>query len=120
MKIETTIKPRRDGTVTVTAASGAKYEFKNIDGRLVAEVTDEGDLSFLLDREDFLPAEEADFEAAAKLVSVPEEEESGVDDGTLIGEVEDLDDDDPADMDAAPVEDPTPAAKVVAKGKGKK
>jgi hypothetical protein len=105
MKLETTIMPRRDGTVIATAKSGGRYVFTMQGGRLVADVPVDADVAYLLNTGLFLPADEADFEAAAAMV---QPEDSGVDDGSVVGEVEDLDDDEPADENAAPVETPTP------------
>lgn len=95
MKIETDIQPRRDGTVSVVAPSGARIVFAADEtGALVADVEDQGDLAFLLALADFAPADEADHvQAEAVLRS-----DLGVDD---------LDDDE-GDENAAPVEVATP------------
>lgn len=95
MKIETSIKPRKDGCVRLTVPSGAVLEFvPDEDGRLVADVTDEGDLAFALALGDFSPLDEADFVQAESLVR----EESGIDDLP----------DDEGDENAAPIEAVTP------------
>lgn len=69
MKIETTIKPRRDGKVRVEL-KGKTYEFSKDDqGRLVADINDESAIQYLFGLGDeFLPADEADFQSAAAIV----------------------------------------------------
>ncbi len=120
MKIETTIKPRRSGTVELKGASGRAYTFRADEfGRLVCDIDDEGDIAAALNLGDFLPADESDFEAAAALTAAQGAEEDGIDDGSQIGEVEDLDDDDPANMDAAPVEAPIAPVEPVKRGPGR-
>lgn len=95
MKLETTIKPRRDGTVNAVV-SGVTYIFAaDEQGRMVADVGDESHLSYLLGLGDFMPADEGDFEAAQALIAPDEDEEEDED------EVE-------ADLMLPPVEDGTP------------
>ena len=115
MKIETSIKPRRDGTV-VADIDAKKYIFSADDaGVMTAEVENEAHIAFLLSRgDDFLPAEDADFDRADALVSSAKvaAEESTDDD-----EVPD-DDDEHVNLDAAPIEEPASAvaAEVPARG----
>lgn len=90
MKIETSIKPRKDGTVSLAAPSGVKIVFADEAGHLVAEVADEGDLAFVLALGDFFPADETDYVQAASVVR----EKAGIDDLP----------DDEGDLNAAPVE----------------
>lgn len=90
MKIETSIKPRSDGTVTLLAPSGAKIVFSDESGHLVANVEAEGDLTFALALGEFFPADESDYVQAESLIR----EDAGIDD---------LPDDD-GDLNAAPVE----------------
>lgn len=113
MKIETSIKPRKDGTVIV-AIDNQKYVFKADEaGVMTAEVESEAHIAILLARgDDFLPADDADFERADALVSgaKKDSETDEDDDGP---EDEDLDDDGPETLNAAPIEEP---ASVVAAG----
>lgn len=108
MKIETSIKPRRDGVV-IAEAEGVKYVFKADDqGCMVAEIENDAHIALLLSRgDDFLPADDADFDKADALVSAIA---SDVDD-------DDVPPDDEPDMNAAPIEEPISAvsAKVPAK-----
>ncbi len=94
MKIETSIKPRKDGTVRSAVPSGATVVFSDVDGRLVADVVEDSDAAFLLALPDFCPLDEADFVKAESLVR----QEVGTDD---------LPDDD-GDENAAPIEVATP------------
>lgn len=95
MKIETSIKARREKTVRLTTPRGHTIVFADDGaGRLVADVTDHADLAFILSRSEFSPVDEADFVQAESLIL----EEVGADD---------LPDDD-GDENAAPVEAVTP------------
>ena len=97
MKIETSIKPRRNGTVNVVMPGGKVIVFSALGGRLTAEVADSADVQFLLGMSDFLPADEDDFAMASALIrgeAGPQE----------LGD--DLPDDD-GDENAAPVETAT-------------
>lgn len=101
MKLETTIAPRRDGTVSVELA-GQKIVFaQDEQGRLVADVAEESSIAYLLGLADFMPADEEDFEAASKIaarVAVKDEDEA-----------DDSEDDD-VPM-APPVEENTPPSR---------
>lgn len=102
MLIETSIKARREKTVRLTTPHGNTIVFEDDGaGHLVADVTDQADLSFVLSRGAFSPLDESDFVRAESLIR----EEVGTDD---------LPDDD-GDENAAPVESVTPpkAAKPV-------
>ncbi len=95
MKIETSIKARREKTVRLTTPKGNTIVFSDDgSGHLVADVTDQADLAFILSRSEFSPVDEADFVQAESLIR----EEVGADD---------LPDDD-GDENAAPVEAVTP------------
>ena len=95
MKIETSIKARREKSVRLTTPKGSTIVFSDDGtGRLVADVTDQADLAFILSRSEFSPVDEADFVQAESLIR----EEVGADD---------LPDDD-GDENAAPVEAVTP------------
>ena len=108
MKLETTIKPRKDGSVNVEI-EGQKYAFvADESGALVCEVEDEKHVVFLLANSNFMPADEADFEAAELLTA-----NAGNDDD----DDEDPDEDAP-DMNAAPIEEPASAVSAPAPAKG--
>lgn len=100
MKIETSIKPRRNGTLNVVTPGGQVIVFSaQDDARLTAEVADAADVQFLLGMSDFLPADEDDFAMASALIRG----EAGLDD---LSDGDDLPDDD-GDENAAPVETAT-------------
>ena len=119
MLLQTTIKPRRDGTVTV---EGAKKKFifqADANGDLVCEVDDEALVVALLKGEQFMPVNEEDFGIAIELTQKGAEED---DDDLPVGDGDgpDDEDDDPVDPNALPlegvgagetlpVEDPAPA-----------
>lgn len=94
MLIETSIAARRDKTVRVKAPSGTVIVFANESGRLLAEVDNESDLTWLLALGDFFPADEADYTQAAAMIR----EDDPSDDPP----------DDEGDENAAPVEVATP------------
>lgn len=103
MKLETTISPRRDGTVNVDL-DGSRYTFvADSNGALVCDVENQEHATKLLCMGDrFFPADDADFEAASALVS-------GANTGSQAGGDDDddeEDDDEPANMNAAPIEEP--------------
>ena len=99
MKIETSIKPRRNGTLNVVTPGGKVIVFSALGGRMTAEVADSADVQFLLGMSDFLPADEDDFAMASALIRG----EAGPDE---LGDADDLLDDD-GDENAAPVETAT-------------
>ena len=101
MKIETSIRPRTNGTVRATIG-GTLYVFEaDAEGRLVAEVEKEAHISALLARGDeFLPADEADFARADTLVNSAAAAE---------GAPDDYPDDEDSDPNAAPIEEPASA-----------
>ena len=109
MKIETSIKPRKDGTV-VANIDAQKYVFSADDaGVMTAEVENEAHIAFLLSRgDDFLPADDADFDRADALVAAAK----------VAAEESTDDDDEPVNLDAAPIEEPASAvaAEVPARG----
>lgn len=119
MKIETTITPRKDGTVTVQADDGKQYVFKRDDsGALSCDVDNDSHVAWLLGLGDFHPADESDFGLAMQLTGGDQEE----DDQDL---VEEDGDDEPIDMNAAPIEEPAsqvsaPATPRVAKPRAAK
>lgn len=111
MKLQTTIKPRRDGTVIVRGANGQPFTFApDSFGDLVCDVDDPALLERLLNSEDFGPIDPADFQAASTLVApVGTLLDSALDavghtpEGSPPGEGEDEPDDE-GDENAAPVE----------------
>lgn len=112
MKIETSIRPRTNGTVRATIG-GALYVFEaDSEGRLVAEVENEAHISALLARDgEFLPADEADFVLADTLVN------SGA---AADGELDDDPADENSDPNAAPIEEPASAIDSVASARAGK
>jgi hypothetical protein len=104
MKLQTSIKPRRDGTVRAQGLDGVTYVFTpGEDGELTADVTDEATVAFLLRTQNFWPADPEDAERAMDLVK--SNESDGED-----GEDESEDEDDEPSVDALPVEANTPPA----------
>lgn len=76
MLIETTIPLRKDGTVRLTCASGNKYEFRdNGTGTGAAEIGDEGDIRYALNLQEFYPADDADHDAAERILTTADEPE---------------------------------------------
>ena len=99
MKIETSIKPRRDGTVRVNAPDEVVVFSHDENGVMVAEVENDQTIAFLLSRaDDFIPADDADFEVANSLLS------QGIDGDDDPSDPDD--DEEPVDMNAAPIEEP--------------
>lgn len=100
MKLETTILPRRDGTVRVSIGD-ADYTFSpDASGALVADVPNDEHVAQLIHLGDFLPADEADFERAAKMTGSASTGD-GADDSD--------DEDEDVDPNAAPIEEPASA-----------
>lgn len=65
MKLMTSIPPRRDGTVTVTAKDGTRCVFSpGPDGSLVGDVEDEATVAQLLNGGLFFPADPDDYDKA--------------------------------------------------------
>ena len=106
MTLNTSIAPRRDGTVIATGADGAKFVFAaDADGLMVCNVTDEALVVQLLNSGNFFPTDEADFQAAMAIAraNAPAADDDGPAD----------DDDDLEDIvigDGTPVEAGTPPA----------
>lgn len=102
MKLQTSIKPRRDGTVTVLGKDRQTYVFvAGPDGELTADVADEATVAHLLATGNFWPADEADQEQALELVK--QAQKTDEDEG-------DEEDEDDEPVDALPVEAETPPA----------
>lgn len=100
MKLQTSIKPRRDGTVTVLGQDRKTYVFAaDDDGLLSADVADEATVAALLATGHFWPADADDAEQALALVKEAEK----------TARAEDGDDDDEEEpQDGLPVEANTP------------
>lgn len=98
MLLETTIKPRTDGTVIGRMPDKTGYMFSpGADGVLSCDVTDEGHIAWLIGTGYFYPASSEDFGSAAELVAgdtpeipgdegVPEPDDEGDDNAPLIEE----------------------------------
>lgn len=95
MKLETIIKPRRDGTVLARFGEVLYTFVAGEDGTLACDVTDDAHVAHLLNTGNFYPADPESFEEAAALVADPADE--GEDEA-----------DDEGDENAAPVEAGTP------------
>ena len=117
MKLGTSIKPRRDGTLSVDAlGGGVKYDFApGPDGDMVGDVKDERTVAHLLNTGNFYPANEKDIPKAQAILakSAPQQTAAGAQGGeggaAPAGEVDD-DGDDQVDPNALPVEGKAPAA----------
>ena len=119
MKLQTTIKPRRNGTVNVMGLDGKTYTFAADDaGELVCDIDHDPTVAHLLKLRDFEPADLGDFTAAEAMLK-----------GAAAGDGDDdADDDGPEDAPGAldeapagglPVEANTPPKALPGKG-GKK
>jgi hypothetical protein len=98
MKLQTSIKPRRDGTVKVTGQDRQTYVFlADSDGELSCDVTDTATVTSLLAGGEFWPANPDDHDAAMALAA----DDAGDDDS-------DDDADDAGDMNTPPIEANTP------------
>lgn len=106
MKLETTVPLRRDGTVIVTGLDKQRYVFKPEpeSGLVVCDIAHEPTVAHLLNFGNFFPADEADHEAANRLLDglVPVDDDAD--------DPDDDEDDDEIDLNALPVEAGTPPA----------
>lgn len=100
MKLQTTIKPRRNGTVNVMGLDGKTYTFAPDDaGELVCDIDHDPTVAHLLKLRDFEPADLGDFTAAEAMLK-----------GAAAGDADDDADDVPdADDDAPGADDEAPA-----------
>lgn len=105
MKLETTIKPRRDGVVKVELDKSSYVFTADGDGRLVADVANESHVGHLLATGNFIPADESDFDAglaaANKVVNGGDADEADDDGG-----------DDEMPEGGLPIESNTPPTRV--------
>lgn len=109
MKLETSITPRKDGTVRVRGIDKNEYTFA-LDaetGMVACDIEHPETLAHLLSLGGFFPADEADHEKAASLIDMVNS--TGEIDGDGPDEL-DGDDDEEANPDALPVEAGTPPA----------
>lgn len=121
MKLQTSISPRRDGTLSVTGLDGQKYAFtKGEDGELVGDVADEPTVAHLLSGGMFFPADPADFDVALGLTKVDDDGDDENDQGPTGGQGQSTGNDDDDDDDdegsgeqsnALPLEANTPPKK---------
>lgn len=87
MKLQTSIQPRRDGTLNVQGLDGKTNGFaKDGEGVLTGEVTDEATLAHLLAGGDFYPANPEDFDAAQALLPKLDGDDGEGDDGDDTGD----------------------------------
>ncbi len=69
MKLQTSIQPRRDGTLNVQGLDGKTYGFaKDAEGVLTGDVADEATVAHLLAGGDFYPENPEDYDAAQALL----------------------------------------------------
>lgn len=100
MKIQTSIQPRRDGSVSVVGEDGQNYKFvADADGVLVCDIEHEPTVARMLSLGDFEPVDAADFERAIELTQQLEQQDD---------DAEDEDFEDEANEDAMPEEANTP------------
>lgn len=123
MKLQTSITPRRDGTVKLTGLDGAEYVFSADDsGDMVCVVEDSATIKHVLQAQGdyFWPADEDSMTEAEHLLAddlADPDGESGDQTDRADGDLTDPGDD-PVDPNALPMEANTPP--VTAPGKGKK
>jgi len=117
MKLQTSIEPRRDGTVLVTGQDGKKYTFSDDGyGDLVCVIDHEPTLAKLLTLQHFFPVSTEDFTAARRLANAATDLDGVASDAgepslsALAAKPDaDLDeDDDEGDMAGLPIEANTP------------
>ncbi len=100
MKLQTMIKPRREGAVRVKGIDGVDYVFTaDAEGDLVCDVADEATVKHLLATNNFGPVEAQDMDAALRLTAKPAADDSKDDDNN---------DDDELPLGGLPVEAATP------------
>lgn len=112
MKLNTSIQPRRSGTVLARAAGVVIKFAPGEDGELSADVADPVAVTELLNSGNFYPANEADYDAALALAR----QAAGDDQGDDLGDDGD-DDEGESNLTALPLEANTPPARAPGKGK---
>lgn len=111
MKLQTSIKPRRDGVVKLAGLNGKTYEFKpDAQGDLVCDIDDDATVVHVLQvqGDHFWPAYDDGMSQADALIAAAQENDDAEDD----------DEGEAANPSALPVEANTPP--VVAPGKARK
>lgn len=114
MKLQTSIKPRRDGVVKLAGLNGKTYEFKpDAQGDMVCDIDDDATVVHVLQvqGDHFWPADDDGMSRADSLIAAAQADEAE-DDGDDEGEGQ------AANPGALPVEANTPP--VVAPGKARK
>ena len=106
MKLLTTIKPRKDGTVISRFGAEVCVFKPGEDGDMACDVADPAHIAFLLNTGNFYPANPEDYEEAVVVASAED--------------AEDDDDDAMGDDNAAPVESGTPPSNFKRGGRGKR
>lgn len=123
MKLQTSIPPRRDGTVKVNGQDRQTYVFvADGSGDLTCDVTDEATVAHLLDSKMFWPADPAEMDKALTLIKKPANDGASNAEDDL-GDGNDGNDDDPVNLSALPIEantPPVPAARKTAAKTGAK
>jgi len=116
MKLETTVQLRRDGTVIVNGLDQKRYVFKPEpdSGMVVCDIDHEPTIVHLLKLGGYFPANEADHDAANRLLdaSIDPDDDDGPDDDGL--------DDDGLDDGALPIEAGTPPASLPSAARNKR
>ncbi len=106
MNLQTSIAPRRDGTVRVSGLGRHIYVFApGPDGELTCDVTDEATVAWLLATKNFWPADPEDADHALDLVKKTSQAHGGEPGGD-----DDVDEDEEEAADAWPEEANTPPA----------
>lgn len=84
MKLQTSIKPRREGVVNLVGKDGVKYTFKpDENGALVCDVKDAETVQHVLisQPDHFWPFDDADYQEAEKLLEKAELDDGDEDEG---------------------------------------
>lgn len=111
MKLQTSIKPRRNGSVVLTGLDGVAYKFEpDENGDMVCDVPHEPTIAHVLELsgDDFWPADETEYAEAERVLA-----ELGSKNADDDGE-DDADDSNPGGL---PIESNTPPAAIRKEGK---
>lgn len=80
MKLQTSIKPRASGTVTLAGLNGVSYIFeKDVDGALVCDVDHDATVAVALETGNFFPSDEGDYQQALTMTSAGADVDAGAD-----------------------------------------
>lgn len=78
MKLQTSIKPRASGTVTLAGLNGVSYIFeKDVDGALVCDVDHDATVAVALETGNFFPSDEGDYQQALTMTSAGADADPG-------------------------------------------